>query len=177
MGHELSSKSWRLRHERRYGCFEINQFVALFPEYDGPHGLGGCAVPDYVKISHEEEEAYFKCGIRDGAEGREIWVSLSALRDVPNQAEIEFEAVSATRYHWYLLLNKSSQRWAFFGLLLATIGIIIDGILAVESGLDSWEFSSTAVTILMVAAFVFKILGLIVVFWKGVIEHKIRIVS
>jgi hypothetical protein len=145
---------------------------------------------DYVQITAGKESYYFR--VKDNTVGEaNLFVvndksftlnGLTPIKHTPITYKVTYE--EASKYDWLKQKAKydTEQRTAFIGLLLGILGFIIDAcfdIGKVKSSIQiappetvlSIEYADWVVIIKCIS-WALKIVGLFLVFWKGLISSK-----
>lgn len=150
------------------GNYEIRPGIASIPESPDYDELKNS---EYVILKSGNKEKALKAEFREGATGNIIFVYPNSLgANNKSQIDCEVTLITSSKYKRYLLLRTRQGRQALFGLALAIIGIIIDVSLKIGGVIDNplIVISSSTHSLLILAASVCQIFGLIIVFGRAV---------
>lgn len=154
---------WKLR-----GNYEVKPGVASIPERSTNPALQSHI--KYVLLKTAEQAASVKVEIREGAEGKIVFVYPDIL-NVTTQEDSDCDIIPmTTSQHRRFLLCKTSQgRLALLGLFLGICGILIDGFLKIGGEMERPLFVIEAMThvILLICATVLQLVGLSLVFIRA----------
>src|SRR5262249_34794198 len=145
------------------------RFDAFVPDAD----MNGKTVskydfPKYIMI----EGAVFKVNRNGGNNSIFVFTSELSDSDKQNPRKIKYVPTTKRKYFWYKLRQDKSQKIAFNGFMLALAGALIDTSFAVGKVHAFITISLDASILLLVFAFILKVLGLWLVFKKGFWDSK-----
>jgi hypothetical protein len=147
-------------------------FVAIISRAD-KNGRLNDAFPKYIRISANGKKAIFqtKCV----AQGKNyIYINTKALPGTDQEDDVAFDEVKQGAYLLFRQRQDPSMRLAFLGLVLGIIGILIDGSFLIGKipSLVLFHLSDVQTGLLTVASMALKVVGLGLVYWKGIKEAK-----
>lgn len=152
------------------------KFEATFPDQteDRPE-LGS-----YIRLVAGGKQGYFRTAILEGASENYVFIasdqqdfiSKGALKGVRNGTEAQYTEVKRWRYSWHRLLRDPTQRLALTGAILTLASLIMDGVLAADKVISDWVICETATFWLTLGSFAMKIIGVGLIFWKGVLDKE-----
>lgn len=162
--------SFALRNESadREGV-TIGRFDAYFSEKDlNEETVDKKNIPPYVRI----EGALFRSKFLGG--NYSIFIAPGVLdnSDKTNPRRVDYSGASERAFFWYKVWHDPSLKFAFFGLLFAIIGALIDTSFAIGKFVVWIPLSLTVTVILYILSFLLKIVGLWWVFKKGFRDAK-----
>jgi len=149
-----------------------DNFTLSYPQYkEGPEEN---IVPPYVCIKSGRKTVVLKTERRIRASGNHVWVSGKVLTDLsPDRhhlSEIEWTKASEKRHRRYKIWRKPSYRWALFGMGIGIVGVVIDASLKIGAAGFGLTLPHIWIGVLMVTSPCLTLAGLVVTFWKGVLE-------
>ena len=158
---------------------KLKQFVATLSAESENDSL-----PPFIELSAEVREnggrvttkrGYLRTG-KPGAVTDEPKVVVGeATRKklgIPSGTSVTVSESSAWRYYPYRLRSDKRQGYPFIGLIVTAIGLIIEATVAVGKIHPLWIVSDAVIAGSLIIALVLKVVGLIVIFWKGVLEDE-----
>jgi len=159
-------ESWTLRHSENVKEFEAEYTPYSFNEQEVPDQ------PDYVLISTGKSNAHLKLKRRMTGSGCVIFVNPKTKGTIDGESIKIIECDKLT-YQIYLIRNDKAQQLAFFGLLIASIGLIIDAAFDLGKIFTLFPYyGGKFVFVMKLISWVLKIWGLYLVFKKGLIGSK-----
>lgn len=147
-------------------------FVAVISRAD-KNGRLNDTFPKYIQISANGAKATFKT--KCVAQGRNyIYINPKVLPGTDTEDDVVFYEVKEIAYLFFRQRHDSSIRLAFLGLGLGIIGILIDGSFLIGKipSLVVFHLSDVQTGLLTGASMALKIIGLGLVYWKGLKEAK-----
>ena len=153
---------------------KIGRFDAFFPKEDSsPTPMEVKDIPKYVEIRINNKTHYFKTTTKDSRRGK-IYVS-KAIYNGKNIEEISFKKSRHLQFLVYKIRNDRNQQVALAGLIIAILGLVIDGSLAIgkaKAEYIKWILTDEEILLLMIFAIVLKALGLFIVYRKGLLSES-----
>jgi hypothetical protein len=149
----------------------VGRFDMLFPKVDF-EGKPIEGVPIYVVILLNGKKHYLKSKIKQSRRGN-IYVSPQVYDGNNSIPEFSCDKASEISAIFYKLRNDHNQQIAFGGLILAIVGVIIDGAFAIgKTGLILFTLSVHTTAFFLGLTMVLKVIGLYLIYWKGLRESK-----
>jgi hypothetical protein len=150
---------WELQHK------SDDPSRALFPQNSVTGDL-----PRFVKASYRQHSAYLASGIREHASGNQVYIGANVLKEVPDGTTVTVLETSQLNYYRYIITTLPSQKIALAGLVIALGGLLIDGGFELGKIKPLWHVNESGMFTLIAVGIAAKIIGLFLVFWKGVIQ-------
>ena len=153
-----------LRHRGNVANTQIGRFEAVFPN-DIPD------LPTFVRVGSENEYGIFKVSKRNVQDA--IFVAEGSLKAIADNTQVEYRSCGFIRFNWYKIRKDRAQMIAFVALVLAIIGTVIDGSFAIgKSGVVWFHFTENEIAGWIATALWLKIIGLLIVFVKSLLDGK-----
>jgi hypothetical protein len=149
---------------------KIGRFDAFFPKQD-LQNTDVTDIPKFVKINIATKTHVLKTTQKDSRIGN-VYVSPSTY-DGQMIRKINISQASEFSFLTYRIRNDKNQQIATSGLFIATVGLVIDGSFAIgKAGFVRWILSNNQILFWMITAIILKVLGLGLVYIKGLKEAK-----
>jgi hypothetical protein len=158
--------NWRLRHQDK-----IDKFVAEYPPRDD-EGKEQSETPQFIRISDDKKGVYLKTKMRESGDGCVFFVNPKILPDTNENYQVKWEEARSYQYSLYKVWNDKEQRLAFFGLLLAVLGYLIDASFDIGKSYPLIEYNYNLFMVAKISSWILKIVGVVLVFWKGFVAAK-----
>ena len=115
-------------------------------------------------------------GKTSGGKGTVAFVNDQTLKEVPDKSILQFKPATDRGYQFYRILTDPIDNLVFRGLVVATLGFVIEGCLSIGSALKDSNFplliwtTDWVIFVSIVTSITFKIIGGWWVFKKGILE-------
>jgi len=127
----------------------------------------------YIVISKGNISGKFKIERSNDVKKDVVLVLPEALDKILDESQVDCCECSESEFYKYKIWRDKAQFTAFLGLLLVIIATIIDGSFFIsKAGFVLIEFASSVIFALIVISMAFKIGGLILVYYKGLLTDK-----
>jgi hypothetical protein len=163
---------WVIRHQEGIDKFTAEYLPRYIQGKGGRFETDDPKLPEFIKMSVREEKVYLKTKMRDGGEGAEFFVNMKVFANVDEKSPVKCEESSRYRYYLYKVWEDKEQRLAFIGLVLATLGILIDASFDIGKTYPLIEDKYNLFVAAKILSWFLKVIGLGLVFWKGFISAK-----
>lgn len=147
--------------------------ASIPPEVWSDLGLDATIDRD-VRLRLGRQRVYLRAVRREGAAGREVWArpaEIGVAAAQPRDGRVETIRASAAR--WYLVTGTADGRLALVGLALTIIGLAAQACSALGDGGPLGDIGKPARATLTAAAIVIQIVGLVLLFWRGVLRRQL----
>ena len=149
---------------------KIGRFDAFFPERDKDGtSVDEKEIPDYVKIlDNIFKSICFKAG--NGS----IFISPTIMDPIDKTSlkEISYTKATKKQFFYFKIKKDKLQKWAFYVLIAASIGVLIDLSLAIGKIHVYFPCTESVIILLLIVSMILKITGLVIFFRKGFWESK-----
>lgn len=162
----MSCTDWVVRRDDK-----VDKFAVEYPPRDESRAAQP-ELPKFIKLTINGKNTYLKTKMRSAGDGCVLFVSSTTLSDVQENPAATWESASRYKYNLYKVWSDKEQRIAFIGLFFAVLGIVIDASFDVGKNYPMIEYRHYLFMFMKYLSWALKIVGLILVFWKGFIGAK-----
>lgn len=169
---ELKEYKFGLDKESSWDADKIGRFDAFFPKEDF-NGIDVAEedIPKYIKIVIGGKTHYLKRTLKSSRKSN-IYVNPSTYSGDALKS-IAIEKSSEIYFLIYKVRNDINQKISTWGLVIALIGLLIDGSFAIgKAGYVKFVLTNREIFVWMVAALILKAVGLALIYFKGLKESK-----